>query len=40
MKNRELAEKFLRKADHDIVVLGKWRQNSGIADEILGFHAQ
>jgi HEPN domain-containing protein len=40
MKNRKLAEKFLRKADQDMVVLKKWRQDPDIADEILGFHAQ
>jgi HEPN domain-containing protein len=40
MKNRKLAEKFLRKADQDMVVLEKWRQDPDIADEILGFHAQ
>lgn len=40
MKNRKLAEKFLHKADQDMTVLEKWRQDSDIADEILGFHAQ
>lgn len=40
MKNRKLAEKFLRKANQDMVVLEKWRQDPDIADEILGFHAQ
>lgn len=40
MKNRKLAEKFLKKADQDMTVLEKWRQDSEIADEILGFHAQ
>jgi len=40
MKNRKLSEKFLFKADQDMTVLGKWRQDPDIADEILGFHAQ
>lgn len=40
MKNRKLAEKFLRKADQDMTVLEKWQQDPDIADEILGFHAQ
>lgn len=40
MKNRKLAEKFLRKADQDMTVLEKWRQDPDIAGEILGFHAQ
>ena len=40
MKNRKLAEKFLRKATQDMIVLEKWRQDPDIADEILGFHAQ
>ena len=40
MKQRKLAEKFLRKADQDILVLEKWRSDPDIADEILGFHAQ
>ena len=40
MKNRKLAEKFLHKADQDMTVLEKWRQDPDIACEILGFHAQ
>jgi HEPN domain-containing protein len=40
MKNRKLAEKFLRKANQDMTVLEKWRQDPDITDEILGFHAQ
>jgi len=40
MKNRKLAEKFLRKAEQDMTVLEKWRQDPDIAEEILGFHAQ
>lgn len=40
MKNRKLAEKFLRKADQDMTVLKKWRKDPDIAEEILGFHAQ
>ncbi|MDI6736621.1 MAG: hypothetical protein QME42_10615 [bacterium] len=40
MKIRKLAEKFLSKADQDMTVLEKWRQDQDIADEILGFHAQ
>ena len=40
MKNRKLAEKFLCKANQDLAVVEKWRQDPDIADEILGFHAQ
>jgi len=40
MKNRKLSEKFLLKADQDMTVLEKWRQDPDIAGEILGFHAQ
>jgi HEPN domain-containing protein len=40
MKNLKLAEKFLHKADQDMTVIEKWRQDSEIANEILGFHAQ
>ena len=40
MKNRKLAEKFLYKAGQDMTVLEKWRQDTDIAEEILGFHAQ
>lgn len=40
MKNLKLAKKFLRKADQDMTVLEKWRQDPDIAGEILGFHAQ
>jgi HEPN domain-containing protein len=40
MKNRKIAEKFLRKADQDMIVFEKWRHDPEIADEILGFHAQ
>ncbi|HJW86719.1 MAG TPA: HEPN domain-containing protein [Candidatus Brocadiaceae bacterium] len=40
MKNRKLAEKFLYKANQDMTVLEKWRQDTDIAEEILGFHAQ
>lgn len=40
MRNRKLAEKLLRKADQDMIVLEKWCSDTEIADEILGFHAQ
>lgn len=40
MRSCKLAERFLHKADQDMTVLKKWRQDSDIADEILGFHAQ
>jgi len=40
MKNRKLSEKFLLKADQDMTVLKKWRQDPDIAGAILGFHAQ
>ena len=39
MKNRKLSEKFLIKADQDMTVLEKWRQDPDIAGEIFGFHA-
>ncbi|MFC1974908.1 HEPN domain-containing protein [Chloroflexota bacterium] len=37
---RKLAQKLLRKADQDIVVINKWYSDADVADEILGFHAQ
>ncbi len=40
MRNRKLAEKFLCKAEQDMIVFEKWREDSEIADEIIGFHAQ
>lgn len=40
MKNHKLADMFLKKADQDMTVLGKWLKDPEIADEILGFHAQ
>ncbi|MEW6619892.1 MAG: HEPN domain-containing protein [bacterium] len=40
MKNRKLAERFLSKANQDMIVIEKWRQDKEIPDEILGFHAQ
>ncbi len=40
MRNRKLAEKFLRKANQDMTVIEKWLHDPDIADEILGFHAQ
>ncbi len=40
MMQLKLAEKFLRKADQDMLVLKKWRSDPEISDEILGFHAQ
>lgn len=40
MRNPELAEKFLRKADQDLVAFENWRSDAGIAEEIFGFHAQ
>lgn len=40
MKTRKLAEKFLNKAEQDMTVFEKWRQDPDIANEILGFHAQ
>lgn len=40
MRSIELAERFLQKADQDMLALGKWRYDSDISKEILGFHAQ
>jgi HEPN domain-containing protein len=40
MSHRKLAQKLLRKADQDIVVVEKWHSDSDVSDEILGFHAQ
>jgi len=40
MKNRKVAERFLNKANQDMIVIEKWRQDPEIPDEILGFHAQ
>jgi len=38
--SRKLAERFLHKADQDLVVLEKWRSDPDISNEIIGFHAQ
>ncbi len=40
MMYQKLAEKFLHKAEQDMVVFEKWRSDPDISDEILGFHAQ
>jgi HEPN domain-containing protein len=40
MNSPRLAERLLRKANQDLVVLEKWRSDPDIADEVLGFHAQ
>jgi HEPN domain-containing protein len=40
MKHRHLVEKFLHKAEQDLLVVKKWKEDSEIAPEILGFHAQ
>ena len=40
MMHRKLAQRLLNKAEQDLAVLKKWRQDNDIVDEILGFHAQ
>lgn len=40
MKNPKLAEKLLQKAEQDLHAFAKWRHDTEIAEEILGFHAQ
>ena len=40
MSNLRFAEKILTKADQDLVVVSKWKSDSDIAQEIIGFHAQ
>lgn len=40
MKNLKLANRFLKKAAQDFIVIKKFCADSDIADEIIGFHAQ
>ena len=40
MSNPKLAEKLLAKADQDLHVVRKWKSDTDIAEEIIGFHAQ
>jgi hypothetical protein len=40
MKIPLIASLYIRKAQQDLMVLGKWRQDPDIAEEIIGFHAQ